>query len=331
MKILKNAGNHVVLATWPSKETNKNAQMILEKAGRTCYQSDKWEITPQSAHEFVQKACKRTHFSVIEHGWRGYIFPWATNGFDHMLESFWPMTKYMYFTKRGADQILISANLETWRKLYYKGKLAFCCDIENDLEHFAPGVFTNKSKVCVCHQVTPITSEDQLSDEEQLNHIAHTVQYNNYSRGFTHELVRHRLPVYSQESTRYVDASNLEVVVPPHKDEGLLKDFLTLSQDLYKNLRTLGWKPEDARQILPTGIKAQIVMSCNLLERRYIYYRRTPIQAHWEIRVAMCNELCMTMYPKYPNLFYMFVYNHNPAKDGVVGWCDCNNTYDFFI
>jgi len=54
--------------------------------------------------------------------------------------------------------------------------------------------------------------------ESVIEHSAMIVEFNNVSRGFTHELVRHRLASFTQESTRYVDESDFRVVIPPDKD-----------------------------------------------------------------------------------------------------------------
>lgn len=134
------------------------------------------------------------------------------------------------------------------------------------------------------------------------------VQFSDISRGFTHEMVRHRLASFAQESTRYVDESDLHVVVPPHKDElgGLgeivkcddmedfemtFKDMLGTSQLHYKMLRKNGWKPEDARQVLPIATTSQIVVGANIREWRKIFELRTSEYAHWEIRSVMVNLL----------------------------------------
>lgn len=143
----------------------------------------------------------------------------------------------------------------------------------------------------------------------QLEHSWLMVQFNDCSRGFTHELVRHRLMAISQESTRYVDytssgqldlgAMSIKFVVPPHRDENekislpdgrelTVVEMTIMVEQYYKALRTAGWAPEDARQILPNGIKSQIVVSCNLREWRHIFYMRTAKPAHWEIRSVMC-------------------------------------------
>lgn len=143
--------------------------------------------------------------------------------------------------------------------------------------------------------------------ESVLEHSCMTVEFNNVSRGFTHEMVRHRLASYTQESTRYVDGSNFLVVIPPDKDadEKLVElnlpngtrlkvsfqEWMDLNEQMYRGLRKVGWLPQDARQILPTGIKAQIVITCNLREWRHIFKLRTAKDAHWEIRQVMINLL----------------------------------------
>ena len=93
--------------------------------------------------------------------------------------------------------------------------------------------------------------------ESVLEHSAMTVEFNNVSRGFTHELVRHRLAAYTQESTRYVDESDFKVVIPPdkNKDEKLVElilpnrekinvsfqEWMNLNEQMYRGLRKAGW------------------------------------------------------------------------------------------
>ncbi|MCD6429236.1 FAD-dependent thymidylate synthase [bacterium] len=143
--------------------------------------------------------------------------------------------------------------------------------------------------------------------ESVLEHSCMTVEFNNVSRGFTHELVRHRLASYTQESTRYVDESTFYVVIPPDKDpnEKLVdlelpngtqiklsfQEWIDLNEQMYRGLRRAGWIPQDARQILPIGIKSQIVVTANFREWRHIFKLRTAPNAHWEIRQVMKNLL----------------------------------------
>jgi thymidylate synthase (FAD) len=147
----------------------------------------------------------------------------------------------------------------------------------------------------------------KLGHESVIEHSALTVEFNNLSRGFTHELVRHRLAAYTQESTRYVDESDFLVVIPPDKDaaEKLVtlklednreikvsfQDWINLNEQMYRGLRKVGWVAQDARQILPIGIKAQIVITANFRQWRHIFKLRCSPDAHWEIRQTMVNLL----------------------------------------
>ncbi len=143
--------------------------------------------------------------------------------------------------------------------------------------------------------------------ESVLEHSCLSVEFNNVSRGLTHELVRHRLASFTQESTRYVEEGEFKVVIPPDKDkdeksvelnfpQGVkikvsFQDWMDLNEQMYRNLRKSGWLRQDARQVLPTGIKAQIVMTANFREWRHIFKMRTAADAHWEIRQVMKNLL----------------------------------------
>jgi thymidylate synthase (FAD) len=143
--------------------------------------------------------------------------------------------------------------------------------------------------------------------EAVIEHSSMMVEFNNCSRGFTHELCRHRIASFLQESTRYVDESNFRVVAPPKKDidaklvdlvlpDGHLvkfsfRDWVELNEQMYRGLRKADWVPQDARQILPTGIVAQIVMTANFREWRHVFQLRCALDAHWEIRRIMVNLL----------------------------------------
>jgi len=143
--------------------------------------------------------------------------------------------------------------------------------------------------------------------ESVLEHSCMTVEFNNVCRGFTHELVRHRIAAFTQESTRYVDESNFRVVVPPDKDpdekiveldfpDGTkikvsFREWMELNEQMYRGLRKANWVAQDARQVLPIAIKSQIVMTANFREWRHVFKLRTVPNAHWEIRRVMTNLL----------------------------------------
>lgn len=147
--------------------------------------------------------------------------------------------------------------------------------------------------------------------ESVIEHSSMTVKFTKVSRGFTHEIVRHRLASFSQESTRYVDYARsgdsttldldsieIHAVTPPHRNENekiamengeliSLSEMLGRVESYYRGLRKAGWNPEDARQILPIGIEAHIVVTANFREWRHIFALRTSKPAHWEIRSVL--------------------------------------------
>lgn len=169
--------------------------------------------------------------------------------------------------------------------------------------------------------------------ESILEHSLLTVAFWGISRGLTHEAVRHRHASPSQRSTRYVDAEKRaapRVIGPPtydltqmvpvyYDDEGLVdtqfsfEDMAQQALDNYAALRRAGYRPEDARQILPIGIEAPTVFSGNFHTWRDIFYRRVDKFAHWEIRevfVELFEELRVLL----PGVFDDWIYSGRCAK-----------------
>lgn len=152
-----------------------------------------------------------------------------------------------------------------------------------------------------------------------------TVRFDNCSRGLTHELVRHRLCSFAQESTRYVDEKEFEFVLPPHKNDAeekvevsnyetmyvSVENWLQINSHVYRELRDMGWKPEDARQVLPNALKSEIVVKANMREWRKIFELRTSTFAHWEIRKVMVDLLkyCKNNIPIIFDDFYIYEQN----------------------
>jgi len=114
-------------------------------------------------------------------------------------------------------------------------------------------------------------------------------------RGVTHEIVRHRLGSYSQESTRYVKYDDLEVIEPCFWPEKKAKetheyqfitwrDAMLQAEENYKALINNGAKPEEARSVLPNSTKTEIVITYNLREWRHFFSLRGKKDAHPQIR-----------------------------------------------
>jgi thymidylate synthase (FAD) len=121
-------------------------------------------------------------------------------------------------------------------------------------------------------------------------------------RGVTHELVRHRIASFAQESTRWCDYGGKGIIVVPPSEiwtdyqagtEKGLKAFEIWSRAMeedqrnYDELRDLGYKPQVARSVLPTCLKTEIVVGANTREWMHIFKMRTPLTVHPDMRVLM--------------------------------------------
>ncbi|MFW6173272.1 MAG: FAD-dependent thymidylate synthase [Elusimicrobiota bacterium] len=187
------------------------------------------------------------------------------------------------------------------------------------------------------------------------------VRFSDVSRGFTHEMVRHRHCSFAQESTRYVDESDLHVIVPPHKDENInidlgricktrftggtndlnLDDWFKANESIYSSLIKEGWKPEDARQVLPIATRSQIVVGGNMRQWRHVFKMRCDHFAHWEIRGVMLELLhwCKENIPIIFNDFKFFttddgkeyarkVMSPSVLKDEIKHYVECEHDAD---
>jgi thymidylate synthase (FAD) len=122
-----------------------------------------------------------------------------------------------------------------------------------------------------------------------LEHAYATFRISGVSRSFTHQLVRHRLCSYTQQSQRYVDESMFNYIEPDSiknnsKAHSLFIKFIEEAKRVYLKLQKLGIKNEDARFVLPNAVESQIVVTANLREWRHIIKLRGSPDAQWEIR-----------------------------------------------
>lgn len=122
-----------------------------------------------------------------------------------------------------------------------------------------------------------------------LEHAYATFRISGISRAFTHQLVRHRLCSYTQQSQRYVDESNFNYIEPGAirnnpKAHSLFTKFMDNTKRIYSELQRVGIKNEDARFVLPNAVESQIVVTADLREWRHIIELRGSPNAQWEIR-----------------------------------------------
>lgn len=113
-------------------------------------------------------------------------------------------------------------------------------------------------------------------------------------RGVSHELVRHRLASYSQESTRYCNYSQgkhgheITVIEPAwlaseaagHNARVVWWSAMVSAEQAYFHLLDLGWTPQQARSVLPNSLKTEVVMTANIREWRHFFQLRCSKAAH---------------------------------------------------
>jgi thymidylate synthase (FAD) len=159
-------------------------------------------------------------------------------------------------------------------------------------------------------------SEHKISDDSAAAFIQRIVQSGHESviehsvctvriicdRGVSHELVRHRLAAYSQESTRYANYSQerfgqeITVIKPCFWPEGsreyhLWYKAMEQAEKTYMELLQMGASPQKARSVLPNSLKTEVVMTCNFREWRHVLRLRCSQAAHPQIREVMFNLL----------------------------------------
>jgi thymidylate synthase (FAD) len=122
-----------------------------------------------------------------------------------------------------------------------------------------------------------------------LEHASYTFAIDGVSRAMTHQLVRHRLASYNQQSQRYVSYDDPSFIVPPEidADPQTRLAFITACGDAFVAYRAMldaGIAPEDARYLLPNAMETKIVVTMNVRELLHFLELRCCRRAQWEIR-----------------------------------------------
>ena len=150
----------------------------------------------------------------------------------------------------------------------------------------------------------------QLGHDSIIEHCSITYAIKGISRACSHQLVRHRIVSYAQQSQRHVviDDALEWFVCPTSINYEDFKEHMNSVINFYNKLIDRGIEPEDARYVLPNACKTDLVMTINLRSLLNLFNHRICNRAQWEI----CN-LANTMYkllkPYYP---VVFKYNTYP-------------------
>lgn len=186
-------------------------------------------------------------------------------------------------------------------------------------------------------------SEHKIHDESAARFVANIVKSGHLSviehacitarlicdRGVSHELVRHRLASYSQESTRYANyakdrfGGEITVIRPffwadDSEKYRLWVAAMEAAEKAYLALIAAGARPEEARSVLPNSLKTEVVMTANLREWRHVFALRCSPAAHPQIRRLLL-PLLDELNQRLPMIFQDLYEEFAPAIAAIKG------------
>lgn len=293
-------------------------ESLIEYAGRVCYRStDKMGQSPNFLHARAEEG----HLDIFEHGVVTVEFRNIEPGFFAKVREIYNACRYYegtFFTRGG----YITGSIRTWYDLFENG---YFHKAINCLKAVSPLTFAkfdgpdiepwteNSEHENYRNLVTPtplilptmtesgarvtLLGSNVVLHSSMVNHCYATFLIEGVSRAFTHQLVRHRLGSFSQESQRYVDLSKggWKPIVPPsiRNNSQALALFEKSCEDLENSYRVLrddyGIRKEDARFLLPNATETRIVVTMNFPGWRHFLNLRLPKAAQWEIREVARN------------------------------------------
>lgn len=237
----------------------------IELAGRTCYKSED-KITETSAKEFVDRMIKSGHGAMLEHGTLYFNIPVNIDEAGNFLDEVVIWTKCKLVESEKGNWWAITTNLRVM------------------IEHFAP-------------EYIEYLIEKYLCEPTEYHEKRYTVKFVT-DQGILREFTRHRSMSFAVESTRYCNYSkskfNNEItfIQPcwlPDGDnsvhaENIFVDSLCRAEKDYFELLKEGWKPQQARNVLPLATKCDMIMTGFASDWINFFNLRTPQNAHPQAR-----------------------------------------------
>lgn len=236
----------------PSGYHVKDIYRFITKVAYTCYKTDK-PITNDSAKEFVNRLINSGHLAMLEHGTVYLRIPYS-------------------FVHRAFHSGLVSKYINNkYTKVNIGSEIFDGLDSAGYVQIIPYAYITTNMRVVMENHW-----EDDLikyiCEPCQGHDIRRTVKFIT-DRGVSHELVRHRVFSFAQESTRYCNyskdkfGSELTFIEPTWYDEAgptiksSFESLLKHSEDAYLDLLNYQYTPQQARQVLPNALKTEIVLT----------------------------------------------------------------------
>lgn len=276
--------------------TEKDPLKKIEQIGRTCYKSED-RITDTSYKSFVMNMIMNKHYAMLEHA--VFTFFMSSEFIELDIDTGTLPSKFFNISLLRNGRAVVSANIRSILESH-----GYTLDeIIKILGTYKPEVLSvihGYGDTLKCSKESYIVSdESQLPESVRDNHVFRTFKFTT-DRGVSHELVRHRVASFAQESTRYCNYSkdkfgNEITVIKPcitREDfENSDKEVFYANWDIamrsaenaYFNMLNSGATPQEARSVLPNSLKTEIVVTANQTEWHHIgdlRYRGTTGKPH---------------------------------------------------
>ena len=264
--------------------TEENPLLKIELCGRVCYKSED-KMTVDSSERFVKSLIKRGHESVLEHA--EFIVKCDSNDagiFDMVCEAIERCygERIMLRSTQSGTRNIISGNVRMWRDFMRQcGKL----QVKPRLLTLFSGVLFDDVNPTIKTEETTATfiCKESLQGKEVDVHRTETVRLI-VDRGVSHEIVRHRVASYSQESTRYCNyGGGVTFITPPYASYEWYK-AMEYAEKAYIRMIEKGMKPQEARSVLPNSTKTELIMTTNIENWKHFFELRTATAAHPQMR-----------------------------------------------
>lgn len=291
---------------------------LVELCGRICYDSQD-KIAPGTAQKFCEMLHKNGHTSVFEHANIILEVSWSVEvRLAGMAEAYWRQTglpSFLRFDPRGGKhrRHFVSGNARAWNKVFNFLNMTVWtsgvpkCVIEALSAY--PALFDVQP--WKQHQWrlpdakdfrAAVVMPNQLPAWARERHTTATF-FITCDRGISHELVRHRVASFSQQSTRYCKANKsgeIEVVKPSDlSDLDVCYGVLALhnAESIYNDMLKNGMKPQIARCVLPTCLATKLYMTMTLECWHEFFKLRTAPAAHPDMQI-IAKRMQAQLFPK---------------------------------
>ena len=266
----------------------------IEFAGRLCYRSES-SISDESYKTFISNIVKKGHLSVLEHESVSILVPVYKTYLENLLFDEFSMGRKFFEVSDLVNETLVTANIRAWYEMFET--FSFTTGIEislyNTLRQEYDFIFTKKFDDNNNNRYK-LAQLENYSKDIYTKH--QTVSFHvQCSRSISHQLVRHRLHSFSQESQRYCNYSNnkfgnsVNCIIPRSVEDDMNVIAISNFIDMYKQAETnyfsmieKGVKPEIAREVLPNGTATQLVMTANIDQWNRFINLRLDSHAQYE-------------------------------------------------